>query len=425
MKETVSDHLVHLYSDLRKAHKTASTKDIQDFSIRVYQASVRHEKRMAQLQSEQDRITRYNDMIWKQFISILDPLWKVEEKLFPLYDELKSIYADLDSLWHNSMRSPESVQMAQNRLNDFENKFRVDGRYILTSDQTSLAGQAVINGMLEECYKMTRKMIVQEPEIDQSLMELKEELDLALTELDMILSLSEKDKSIDLNQLESLQETLDAIDSKQKDSKFLDENGNTPKGQAAIRFLLEAAYDRVNDILLNLESSYKEGEYPESLKDLISNAQGKFSKETIMSKSKIEEVAKALSDSLLHPKETLELVSSKFLSLIRAGVSMLSKAYLQLEPISDELIPVSEKLNSIKTFLLKERNEFNKGITRGTKSSIQNDMIKFQSELDEIDRSRINGKFVNKTIQNGQYHVSSLLNECYCLLYELKHLMSD
>lgn len=306
-------------------------------------------------------------------------------------------------------------------MNEFENKFREDGRYIINPDQT---GHAVINGMLEECYKMTRNLNLREPEIDESLIPIKEKLEYALAELEMIHSVSETDKSIDFDHLKSLQENLDLIDSQQMDGKFLDKNGNPPKGQEYIKYLLEASYDKVNDILLNLESDQKEGEHYESLKDLISNAQGlisNFSKETLqISKSKVEELAKMVSDTLLHPKESMEGVSSKVLSLIRSGESLLSKVYLQIEPISNELMPISEKLNEIKSFLLKTRNEFNKDITYGTKkSSIKNEMIKVQSELDEIDRSRINGKFVDEKIQYGQYHLSSLLNECYCLMYDL------
>lgn len=281
-----------------------------------------------------------------------------------------------------------------------------------------LEGQAVINGILEECYKISRSMILQEPEVDQSLMELKEKLIHAFTELDMILCLSESDKYIDLVRIEALQNTLDWIDSQQKDGKFLDENGNPPKGQAYLRSLLEASYDRVNDILLNLESNQKDVETLDSIKDLISHVQ-EFSKDTVlMSKSKIEEMANLISDSLFHPTEIMESVSSKILSLTRSGVSMLSRAYLQLEPISDELKPISEKLNSIKTTLLEKRNQFNKSVTSGIRASMK-ELVVLHSELDQIDRSRINGKFVNDKIKNGQYHLSSLLNECYCLLYEL------
>jgi hypothetical protein len=116
MKETVSDYLLHLYGDLRNAQKTASLKDIQYFSAQVYQASLRHEKRLAQLQAEQDRITRYNDLIWKQFMSILDPIWKIEAELLPVYDELKSIYRELDVLRHSTIRLPDSIQFLQNRV---------------------------------------------------------------------------------------------------------------------------------------------------------------------------------------------------------------------------------------------------------------------------------------------------------------------
>ena len=87
---------------------------------------------------------------------------------------------------------------------------------------------------------------------------------------------------------------------------------------------------------------------------------------------------------------------------------------------------MSKKLNGIKSSLLQIRNEFNKGITIGKRDSIiKNQIIKAQSDLDEIDRSRINGKFVDDNIMTGQYHLASLLNECYCLMYELTHRMSD
>jgi hypothetical protein len=116
MKEIVSDHLLHLYGDLRKAHKSASSKDIPYLSAQVYQASLHHEKRLAQLEAEQVRINRYYDLIWKEFMLILEPIWKVEEELLPLFDELKFIYRDLDVVRHKLIRSPESIQSLQNRV---------------------------------------------------------------------------------------------------------------------------------------------------------------------------------------------------------------------------------------------------------------------------------------------------------------------
>ena len=116
MKESVSDYLIRLHHDLRKAQKTASMKEIQDFSIRIYQASIAHEKRIAQLQAEQSRLTRYNDLVWKYFLLMLDPMWKVDEQLFPIYEELKSIYHDLESHYRNPIISSESIQTFQKKV---------------------------------------------------------------------------------------------------------------------------------------------------------------------------------------------------------------------------------------------------------------------------------------------------------------------
>lgn len=116
MKEIVSEYLVDLYNELKKARNTASKKDIEDFSARVCHASALHEKRVAHLQAEQKRITRYNDLIWKQFMSIMDPFWKVEEEMLPLYEQIKSIYLDLDSLSQKPIPSPKATELAQNRV---------------------------------------------------------------------------------------------------------------------------------------------------------------------------------------------------------------------------------------------------------------------------------------------------------------------
>ena len=118
-------------------------------------------------------------------------------------------------------------------------------------------------------------------------------------------------------------------------------------------------------------------------------------------------------------------LSTKFLSLTRSGVALLSKAYLRLESIPNELLPLSEKLDSIKSSLLDLRNEFNKGISRGIRPSIKSQLMQIQLQLDDIDRARINGKFISEKIQDGQYHLASILNECYCLMYELSHRISD
>ena len=46
-------------------------------------------------------------------------------------------------------------------------------------------------------------------------------------------------------------------------------------------------------------------------------------------------------------------------------------------------------------------------------------MESIYSELDALEKTRVSGNFVSTDIKNGQDHLRSLMNECYCLVFEL------
>jgi hypothetical protein len=90
-------------------------------------------------------------------------------------------------------------------------------------------------------------------------------------------------------------------------------------------------------------------------------------------------------------------------------------------------------LESIRSQLLEARNEINKlSISKRTNTSsseippkvLSEKVETLHSELDSLDRGRVNGNFLvgpqKPDVLPGQNHLKSLLNENYCLVFELK-----
>ena len=163
--QPIEDTLMALARDVKAVRQQGTPKvtQVQELAERIFEASISADKRLAQLGQERERLTRSIDVIWKNYEATVLPLWKVEEELVPVYNELAETSQTLDRL---SLSSPDEscVQDCQRRLNDLENRFVVDGKFVpsgWSKDGGSKipAGQAILAQMLHRCYKKTHELL--------------------------------------------------------------------------------------------------------------------------------------------------------------------------------------------------------------------------------------------------------------------------
>ena len=441
------DHLKSLLKDLKHQKKNmissqeiheSSQEQIDGFFKRIYQASLMSEKRLQQIQVEKDALNHTMDSIWKNLESLIGPLWKIEEPMFQIYEKLAAVYKEILILskqpFLESEKRLDEIRKIQEELDEIENKFRVDGKFGLGGEKDVRGGQAVITALIERCFRLIHHLILQVPEVDPALMEYKEKVERIISDLNLMASQAQ----VDRNELIQLQVELDEVDSQQKDSKFLDSFGNIPVGQAHLRALIERAYDLVNDIQLKIEAREVDGEYfvkviKESIQEIEDRLQESTTSILSLSKSKIRDINEQLSRTighlkewLLNPKEGLAKISSTAASVHRSGMSVLSRVYAELEPVSEELMPIQNQLNTIRSSLLDIRNQFNRidlntTVQKAAIKDLKENVESIHSELESLDKQRVEGNFLSSSgkIKSGQDHLRSVMNECYCLIFEL------
>jgi DNA repair exonuclease SbcCD ATPase subunit len=444
----VLPHLKSLLKDLKSQKKDvfgsqefneSSQKHVENCFKKVYQSSLLYEKRIQQLKEEKEALDHTMDCIWNNLENLIGPLWKLEEGMFGIYEQVARVYKDLLLLKNSPKLNTRQVAEIQDKLNDIENQFKIDGKFLKEGDKEVQGGQAVIIALIERCYRLAHHLILEAPEVDPALVDYKLRVEKIISDLNLINTAPSAGLKIYKDELMQIQKELDEIDSNQHESKFLDSYGNIPAGQAHLRDLIERAYDLVNDCMLKIENQEEEDHsFLKVMKDSIRQMEDRLLESTTsvfaLSRAKVSELNDQLSNTvgyvkewLNSPKQGLNKISSKVASVHRSGMSVLSKIYAELEPVDDELLPVKTQLNTIRSSLLDLRNQFNRNDMAKTSEKAELKDLKdkvesVHSELEALDRNRVDGNFVTGStaqFKTGQDHLRSLMNECYCLVFEL------
>lgn len=434
-------HLKGLLKDLKKplisSQGIQSQVEIEDFFKRIYQASILYEKRIQQLKVEKEALDHTMDSIWNGLETFIGPLWKIEDGMFGIYEKVAAVYKELLLQSKSSSLNTVNISKIQEKLNEIENTFKVDGKLTLEGDLEVRGGQAVIIALIERCYRLAHHLVLKAPEIDPELVSYKTRLEKIISDLNLINTAPSGGLKIYKEDLIKIQRELDDIDSSQRDSNFLDSFGNAPVGKTHLRDLIERAYDLVNDFQLKLENEEEDHSFLKAMKESIQQMEERLQESSSsvfsLSKAKIIELNQQLSGAveyakewLNNPNQGLNKISSKIASVHRSGISVLSKIYAQLEPVPEELFAVKTQLNIIRSSLLEIRNQFNRNAManstdKAEKKELQERVESVYSELESLDKNRIDGYFLPGSVRdkNGQNHLLSLMNECYCLVFEL------
>ncbi|EMD38951.1 hypothetical protein CERSUDRAFT_81747 [Gelatoporia subvermispora B] len=232
-------------------------------------------------------------------------------------------------------------------------------------------------------------------------------------------------------ELKPLQEELRKIDSKRVDGKFLGPGGMVPASQAVCSSLLEECFDIVQEIRAqdeskNVASSLKPiydrlSEIRKELESLVLTHRWSLRETDLWNYSlSLQEIDKMRVDGKFVDSEGNRPAGQYvLLYLLRRCYGLIYRLLSSSEPVSEELMPIANKLSTVKKCL-------NEVLKYGGPFSPR-DLYPYQLALHQIDSMRKDGKFVgvDGTIPEGQGIVMAHLNECHELLEMLKESMQE
>ncbi|KDQ61670.1 hypothetical protein JAAARDRAFT_66748 [Jaapia argillacea MUCL 33604] len=233
------------------------------------------------------------------------------------------------------------------------------------------------------------------------------------------------------SELKPLQEELRKIDSKRVDGKFLGPGGIVPASQAVCSSLLEECFDiaqeiRAQDEVKNVASSLRPiydrlTQIRQELESLVLTHRWSLRETDLWNYSlSLQEIDKMRIDGKFVDSEG-DRPDGQYvlLYLLRRCYGLIYRLLSSSEPVSEELMPIANKLSTVKKCL----NE----VLKYGGSFSPYDLYPYQLALHQIDSLRKDGKFVgvDGTIPEGQGIVMAHLNECHELLEMLKESMDE
>jgi len=242
---------------------------------------------------------------------------------------------------------------------------------------------------------------------------------------------AEKDRVKVKAELKALMEELRKIDSKRVDGKFLGPGGMVPASQAACSSLLEECFEIAQEIRAQDDSRYvasslrpiydRLSEIRRELEQLVLTHRWSLRETDLWNYSlSLQEIDKMRVDGKFVDAEGVR-PSGQYvlLYLLRRCYGLIYRLLSSSEPVSEELMPIANKLSTVKKCL-------NEVLKYGGPFSPR-DLYPYQLALYQIDSMRKEGKFVgvDGTIPEGQGIVMAHLNECHELLEMLKEAMEE
>ncbi|KAF9480504.1 hypothetical protein BDN70DRAFT_877487 [Pholiota conissans] len=232
-------------------------------------------------------------------------------------------------------------------------------------------------------------------------------------------------------ELKPLQEELRRIDSTRVDGKFLGPGGVIPASQAICSSLLEECFDIVQEIKANedsknVASSLKPiydrlSEIRFELENLVMTHRWSLRETDLWNYSlSLQEIDKMRVDGKFVDSEGNRPTGQYvLLYLLRRCYGLIYRLLSSSEPVSEELMPVANKLTTVKKCLnevLKYGGPFN-----------PRDLYPYQLALFQIDSMRKDGRFigVDGSIPEGQGIINANLSECHELVEMLKESMDE
>ncbi|KAG8220842.1 hypothetical protein J3R82DRAFT_2336 [Butyriboletus roseoflavus] len=285
----------------------------------------------------------------------------------------------------------------------------------------------LLERQLNECDAIVQSLQDSLSEISVELIPIHERL---VTVRRQLVSLAAKEGS-HKTELKPLAEELRKIDSKRVDGKFLGPGGIVPVSQAVCSSLLEDCFEilqqiRAQDESKNVASSLKQihdrlSQLRCELESLVLTHRWSLRETDLYSYSlSLQEVDKMRIDGKFVDADGNRPPGQYvLLYLLRRCYGLIYRLLSSSEPVSEELMPIANKLSTVKKCL-------NEVCKHGGPFSPR-DLYPYQLALHQIDSMRKDGKFIGHdgSIPEGQGIIMAHLNECHELLEMLKESMDE
>ncbi|KAI5999402.1 hypothetical protein F5J12DRAFT_277556 [Pisolithus orientalis] len=383
----------------------------------LYQAVV---KQVTKLNDVRDDNTTYNnrvDTTLADVFSLLSlcylTLGKTKE-CPAAYSQLASMRQILTHMEESGLYNESDVLPFQRRLQELRSMVQHDAE----SGKHPEAMTKLLERQLNELDAIVRSLQESLSDISVELIPIHQRL---ITIRRQLVALAVKEGSHKA-ELKPLAEELRKIDSKRVNGKFLGPGGIVPASQAICSSLLEECFDilqqiKAQDESKNVASSLKPihdrlEELRAELENLVLTHRWSLRETDLYNYSlSLQEIDKMRIDGKFVDADGNRPPGQYvLLYLLRRCYGLIYRLLSSSEPVSEELIPIANKLSTVKKCL----NEVYK---YGGPFSPR-DLYPYQLALYQIDSMRKDGKFVgvDGSVPEGQGIVMAHLNECHELL---------
>ncbi|KAG2747287.1 hypothetical protein P692DRAFT_20834632 [Suillus brevipes Sb2] len=392
----------------------------------LYQAVV---KQVTKLNDVRDDNTTYNNRVDTTLADVFS-LLSLCYLTLGRTKECPAVYSQLASMRQFLSHMEESGVYNESDLAPFQRRLS-ELRHIVQQDAESSKHPEAMTKLLErqfnECDVIMRSLQDSLSVLSVELVPIHERL---VTIRRQLVALAAKEGSHKA-EIKSLAEELRKIDSKRVDGKFLGPGGIMPASQALCTSLIEECFDilqqiKAQDESKNVASSLK------PIHDRLNELRAELENLVLTHRWSLRETDLYNYSMSLHEIDKMR-IDGKFvdtegnrppgqyvlLYLLRRCYGLIYRLLSSSEPVSEELIPIANKLSTVKK-CLNEVYKFGGPFT-------PRDLYPYQLALHQIDSMRKDGRFVGVGgyIPEGQGIVMAHLNECHELLEMLKESMDE
>ncbi|KAG2110352.1 uncharacterized protein F5147DRAFT_690269 [Suillus discolor] len=392
----------------------------------LYQAVV---KQVTKLNDVRDDNTTYNNRVDTTLADVFS-LLSLCYLTLGRTKECPAVYSQLASMRQLLSHMEESGVYNESDLAPFQRRLS-ELRHIVQQDAESSKHPEAMIKLLErqfnECDVIMRSLESSLSVLSVELVPIHERL---VTIRRQLVALAAKEGSHKA-EIKSLAEELRKIDSKRVDGKFLGPGGIMPASQALCTSLIEECFDilqqiKAQDESKNVASSLK------PIHDRLNQLRAELENLVLTHRWSLRETDLYNYSMSLHEIDKMR-IDGKFvdtegnrppgqyvlLYLLRRCYGLIYRLLSSSEPVSEELIPIANKLSTVKK-CLNEVYKFGGPFT-------PRDLYPYQLALHQIDSMRKDGRFVGVggNIPEGQGIVMAHLNECHELLEMLKESMGE
>ncbi|KAG8926097.1 hypothetical protein FRC03_009545 [Tulasnella sp. 419] len=416
-------HLRNRLTVLKQTYDIVKTQDVMS----IYHAMVKQVSLMMEVRDEENLFQPSNrlDKTMSDVFSLLSLFFLRIGKT----RECPATYCQIATIRNLLDHMNESSSFTETDLKPF--RARLDElREIVTSDRQSGKHPEAMTKLLEKKLNAAESVLARLQEslsfLSVELVPIHQKL-VALRRQLVALAAKPKPSKTDLK---PLQEELRKIDSKRVDGKFLGPGGVVPASQALVSGILEECFEiaqeiqaREHEVSFTLKPIYDRlMEIRHQLESLVMTHRWTLRETDLWNyETALREIDKMRVDGKFVDSEGNKPEGQYvLLYLLRRCYGLIYRLLSSSEPVSEELMPIANKLSTVKKCL-------NEVLKYGGPFSPR-DLYPYQLALFQIDQMRRDGKFVSSqdgSIPEGQGIIMAHLNECHELLEMLKESMSD